>query len=97
MLIPILFLFFNATIFSAFCAAITATCTNSSPETLKFGSRFKAAFPSWIASFVVLIIVYAATAMNGHSTSVVSPFVILAILFGGGWGAVMSIRKARFR
>jgi CBS-domain-containing membrane protein len=91
----LLILFVGSTIMCSAAAALTAVCTNPGSRNLGFGARFKAAYPAWLGAIVIMVIAYAFNAANGRDVSGVSTFVLLAVMFFGGWGALTSVRNAR--
>jgi hypothetical protein len=97
MLILIFSLIFRVVLFAAFCASITAACTNHGSKNLKFIARFKAAYLLWLAALAILCGLYFISSSSGQPISSVSPILIIAILAGGGWGALLSVRNARLR
>ena len=91
------FVFVRSAIFAAIAAAITARCMHPGPAGLKYGGRFKAALPAWLAAFVVLCLLYYRAWMQGLPPSSVSRLAVLGLPVLGGIAAYWSVKAARLQ
>ncbi|MGV9007213.1 MAG: hypothetical protein ACOH1H_10810 [Brevundimonas sp.] len=77
-------------------AGITAALMLAGPPPRTFPQAFRLAYPTWLATFALMMLSYSyvGTSLPG-APAAVPAVLMLGLFIGGGWAAVRAVRAGR--